>query len=59
MQSKETKSVFGRFLKFWRGVHGMSQETLAGRLGSSPRHISRMENGSSRASEAMVLDIAR
>lgn len=59
MQSTDTKSVFGRFLKFWRGVHGVSQEALAGRLGSSPRHISRLENGSSRASESMVLDIAR
>ncbi len=59
MQSKSTKSVFGRFLKFWRGVHGVSQEELAGRLGSSPRHISRLENGSSRASENLVLDIAR
>jgi transcriptional regulator with XRE-family HTH domain len=59
MQSKDTRSVFGRFLKFWRGVHSVSQEELAGRLGSSPRHISRLENGSSGASESLVLDIAR
>jgi transcriptional regulator with XRE-family HTH domain len=59
MQSKSSKSVFGRFLKFWRGVHSVSQEELAGRLGSSPRHISRLENGSSRASESLVMDIAR
>lgn len=50
---------FGRFLKFWRGVHRLSQEQLAFSLDSSPRHISRLENGSSRPSEAMVLDIAR
>ncbi len=50
--------AFGRFLKFWRGVHGISQEELAHRLDSSPRHISRLENGSSRPSETMIEDIA-
>ena len=59
MQRKDTKSAFGRVLKFWRGVHNVSQEALAGRLGISPRHISRLENGSSRASETLVLDIGR
>ncbi|WP_373077423.1 helix-turn-helix domain-containing protein [Zhongshania sp.] len=59
MQNNDTKLAFGRFLKFWRSVHSVSQEELAGRLGSSPRHISRLENGSSRASESLVLDIAR
>lgn len=50
--------AFGRFLKFWRNVHGISQEELAHRLDSSPRHISRLENGSSRPSEAIIEDIA-
>lgn len=50
---------FARFLKFWRGVHGLSQEELAFRLDSSPRHISRLENDSSRPSESMVVEIAR
>jgi len=50
--------AFGRFLKFWRGVHGVSQEELAHRLESSPRHISRLENGSSRPSESIIEDIA-
>ncbi|CAA0111540.1 Uncharacterised protein [Zhongshania aliphaticivorans] len=58
MKDNNTHSVFGRFLKFWRGVHGLSQEELADRLDSSPRHISRLENGNSRPSETMVLDIA-
>ena len=49
---------FGHFLKFWRGVHHLSQEVLADRVGSSPRHISRLENGSSRPSETMVSEIA-
>jgi transcriptional regulator with XRE-family HTH domain len=44
-------------LKFWRRVHKLSQEELAGRLGSSPRHISRLETGTCRASEAIVLQI--
>ncbi len=55
----ETASVFSRFLRYWRGVHKVSQEELAHRLGSSPRHISRLENGSSRPSEAMVTEIAQ
>ncbi|MFT5690780.1 MAG: transcriptional regulator with XRE-family HTH domain [Oceanicoccus sp.] len=53
----EPELAFGRFLKFWRGLHRLSQEALADKLQSSPRHISRMENGSSRPSETMVLDI--
>lgn len=51
--------AFGRFLRFWRGVFSLSQEELAYRLDSSPRHISRLENGSSRPSESMVLDICK
>lgn len=51
--------AFSRFIKFWRTVHGLSQEELAFRLDSSPRHISRMENGSSRPSESMVEEISR
>lgn len=60
-QAKEIvlDQAFPRFLKFWRAVHKLSQEELAERLESSPRHISRMENGSSRPSEAMVLEISR
>lgn len=53
----EPELAFGRFLKFWRGVHQLSQEALADKLQSSPRHISRLENGSSRPSETMALDI--
>ncbi|AQA19309.1 transcriptional regulator [Halioglobus japonicus] len=50
---------FGRLLKFWRGVRAMNQETLASKLDSSPRHISRLENGRSLPSKALVLGIAR
>jgi len=50
---------FGRLLKFWRGVHGQSQEKLADALDSSPRHISRLENGRVHPSQAMVQGIAR
>ncbi len=35
----------------------MSQEELASRLDSSPRHLSRLENGSSRPSAAFVRDV--
>ncbi len=51
--------AFGRFLKFWRDVYSISQEELAERLNSSPRHISRIENGSGRPSEALVLEIGK
>lgn len=50
---------FGRFLKFWRQVHKISQEQLADKLGSSPRHISRLENGASQPSETITEEIAR
>ncbi len=50
--------AFARFLRFWRAVHGLSQEELAFRLQCSPRHISRLENGSSRPSEAIISEIA-
>lgn len=51
--------VFGRFLRFWRQVHKVSQEELAARVHSSPRHISRLENGSSRPGENLIEDIAQ
>jgi len=58
MTESATELPFGSFLKFWRGVHSLSQEELAHRLDSSTRHISRLENGSSRPSETMAQDIA-
>lgn len=58
MAENSIDPTFGRFLRFWRGVHKFSQEELSHRLNSSPRHISRLENGSSRPSEAMIEDIA-
>ena len=59
MSEQDSEPAFGRFLKFWRSVHELSQEELGFRLDSSPRHISRIENGSSRPSEAIILDIGR
>jgi transcriptional regulator with XRE-family HTH domain len=50
---------FGKFLKFWRDVHHLNQEELAFRLDSSQRHISRLENGSSRPSEHFIEEVAR
>ena len=58
MTESATELPFGSFLKFWRGVHSLSQEELAHRPDSSTRHISRLENGSSRPSETMAQDIA-
>lgn len=50
---------FARLLRYWRRVHGVSQESLALALESSARHVSRLENGRVRASRAMVLKIAQ
>lgn len=50
--------AFGRLLRFWRGVHDVRQEDLAFNLASSPRHISRLENGRVRPSREMVERIA-
>lgn len=49
---------FADYLKFWREVFQLSQEQLAERVGSSTRHISRLENGSSNPSEALIGQIA-
>ena len=49
---------FGPLLKFWRGVHGLSQETLALCAESSTRHISCLENGKSHPSRLMILKLA-
>jgi transcriptional regulator with XRE-family HTH domain len=59
MTEHKSAPTFGRFLKFWRSVHEVSQEELAFRLDRSPRHISRIENGISRLSESIILEIGR
>lgn len=58
MTAARGESRVGRFLRFWRQVCGLSQEELAELVESSPRHISRLENGSSRPSETMIEDLA-
>jgi len=58
LSEKDNHYAFARFLKFWRSVHGLSQEQLAGHINSSPRHISRLENGNSLPSQAIAKDIA-
>ncbi len=54
----EIGTGFGPLLKFWRGVHGLSQETLALCAESSTRHISCLENGKAHPSRLMVLKLA-
>ncbi len=60
MTDKETEIAtgFGPLLKFWRGVHNLSQETLALCAESSTRHISCLENGKAHPSRLMVLKLA-
>ena len=50
---------FGNFLRFWRQVHHLNQEQLADLLGSSARHISRLENGRVHPSLEMVVNICQ
>jgi transcriptional regulator with XRE-family HTH domain len=50
-----TASPFGVRLRRWRLHRGISQLALAGRVGSTPRHISLLETGRSRPSRQMVL----
>ncbi|WP_298632686.1 helix-turn-helix transcriptional regulator [uncultured Umboniibacter sp.] len=56
--SKDSNS-FGRLLKFWRQLHGFSQEALALELDSSTRHISCLENAKAHPSLPMVEHLAR
>jgi transcriptional regulator with XRE-family HTH domain len=48
-------SPFGTRLRQWRAARGVSQLALAGRIGSTSRHVSFLETGRSRPSTAMVL----
>jgi transcriptional regulator with XRE-family HTH domain len=48
-------SPFGARLRQWRTARGVSQLALAGRIGSTSRHVSFLETGRSRPSTAMVL----
>jgi transcriptional regulator with XRE-family HTH domain len=51
-------STFGAALKQARGLHGMSQLTLALEAGVSARHVSFIESGRSQPSRPMVLRLA-
>ena len=51
-------SPFGGALKQARGLHGMSQLTLALEAGVSARHVSFIESGRARPSRPMVMRLA-
>ncbi|MDP6475009.1 MAG: helix-turn-helix transcriptional regulator [Alphaproteobacteria bacterium] len=52
------RTAFGGALKQARGLHGMSQLTLALEAGVSARHVSFIESGRSQPSRPMVLRLA-
>lgn len=59
-QSGEYKrAIFGELLRFWREIRDFSQESLAFEADASTRHISRMENGKSMPSFAMIENLAQ
>jgi transcriptional regulator with XRE-family HTH domain len=51
-------SPFGRLLRRWRGVRGMSQLGLATAAATSTRHLSFLETGRAQPSREMVLRLA-
>src|SRR5262245_61148790 len=54
----QASSPFGLRLRQWRQRRGLSQLALAGRVGSTSRHISFLETGRSRPNRRMVLRLA-
>ena len=58
LTGEEHSSAFGRLLRFWRRVLGISQATLAASLETSPRHLSFLETGRSNPSRSMVNRLA-
>jgi transcriptional regulator with XRE-family HTH domain len=59
MTSDSALSPFGRLLRRWRGVRGVSQLALATGAGTSTRHLSFLETGRAQPSREMVLRLAR
>jgi transcriptional regulator with XRE-family HTH domain len=55
---EQAGSPFGTRLRQWRQRRGLSQLALAGRVGSTSRHISFLETGRSRPSRQMTLRLA-
>lgn len=51
-------SAFGRLLRHWRGLRGLSQLALAQETGTTTRHLSYIENGRSRPGRDLVLRLA-
>lgn len=56
--SDASLSPFGRLLRRWRAVRGMSQLALATHAGTSTRHLSFVETGRAQPSREMVLRLA-
>ena len=50
--------AFGRELRLWRGLRGISQLQLAVAIGTSPRHLSFVETGRASPGRALVLRLA-
>jgi transcriptional regulator with XRE-family HTH domain len=58
MTSGSLGGGFGRQLRSWRAVRGMSQLDLALAAGTTPRHVSFVETGRSRPGTDLVLRLA-
>lgn len=55
---RRSPGPFGRLLRQWRALRGMSQLRLASEAGTSTRHLSFVETGRSQPSREMVLRLA-
>jgi transcriptional regulator with XRE-family HTH domain len=56
--SERRRSAFGRLLRHWRVLRGLSQLALAQNVETTTRHLSYLENGRSRPGRDLVLRLA-
>src|SRR5688572_3173661 len=57
-RERQKAGLFPALLKYWRGLKGLSQLDLALASEVSARHLSFLELGRAKPSEAMVLQLA-
>jgi transcriptional regulator with XRE-family HTH domain len=56
--TERRRPAFGRLLRHWRNLRGLSQLALALRVETTTRHLSYVENGRSRPGRELILRLA-
>ena len=59
MPKSTSHSPFGELVKFWRSARHYSQQTLAEKTGTTPRHISFLETGRSQPTTDMIVRLSQ